>query len=133
MTPTFANVPALVITWLRLQSALSGVTIAAAVPSARKTGDGPLVVVRRSGGVAERPLLDRPRLDFLCWHDTEYDASGLAADIRSLLLYDLPGQVLSGHTIYKPSEFSGPALYPDPAGSNAPIVMLTMEIPVRVL
>ena len=130
---TFANAPALLITWLRLQPGLAGVTVAGAVPPSRATGSAPLVVVRRSGGVAERPVRDRPRLDFLCWHTTEYDASALAAIVRSLVHYTLPGQVLGGHTVYKPIEFSGPGLYPDPAGSNVPVVMFTEEIPIRVL
>jgi predicted benzoate:H+ symporter BenE len=137
MTREFANATALLIDWLRIQYAaredavLANVVVGATVPPTR-TGSAPLVVVRRSGGVAEL-VRDRPRLDFMHWHSTEFKASAAAAITRALVLYTLPGQVLDGHTIYKTSEFSGPLPYPDPAGSNIPIVMLSVEIPIRIL
>lgn len=138
MSPEFANAPALIIDWLRTQYAaladplLDDVTVGASVPPTR-TDATPLVVVRRSGGIASRPVLDRPRLDFMHWHQTEFKASAIAAITRSLVLYELPGEVLGGHTLYSPTELSGPIPYPDPAGSAIPIVMFTMEIPIRVV
>lgn len=138
MSPQFANPQALLVSWLRTQFAasddelLAGVVVGAAVPATRTSASGPLLVVRRSGGVAKRPVLDRPRIDFMHWHATEFQATGFANLTRAFLLYDLPGQVVDGHTVYRPVEFAGPAPYPDPAGSIVPIVMFTMEIPVRV-
>jgi hypothetical protein len=137
--PTFANAQALIITYLRgalasrNDAVLSGLIIGASVPPSRAIGSSPLLVVRRSGGPAKTPVQDRPRLDFLCWAATEYKATAIANIIRSLLLYDLPGQVIDGHTVYKPAEFAGPSSYPDPAGSAVPVVMMTLEIPIRVI
>lgn len=137
MNRQFANVPALLIDWLRTQYAArgdavaQGVLIAAAVPPGRTADSGPLIVVRRAGGVA-RLVRDRARIDFLHWHGTEYDASALASITRALVLYALPGCVLGGHTVYRTVEVAGPAPYPDPAGSSLPIIMFTAEVPVRI-
>jgi hypothetical protein len=115
-----------------MDAALAGVTVGARVPASRTADSDPLVVVRRSGGLAQPPVLDRPRLDFMSWHQSDYLAMALASKVRALLLHDLKGQVVNGHTFYRVSEFAGPALYPDPAGSAVPIVMFTLETPVRV-
>ena len=137
--PVFANAPALLVDYLRPALAaspdplLAGVLVLVTVPPTRSSSAPPLLVIRRSGGPAEYPVRDRPRLDFMAWHETEFKASHLAAAVRSLLLYDLPGQVINGHVCYRPAEFSGPLPYPDPAGSSVPIVMFTVEIPIRVL
>ena len=137
MSPTLANAPAIIIDWLRSKYAaqdenlVMGVVMTATVPPSRTGSSGPLVVVRRSGGVVDL-IRDRARIDFLHWHSTEYKATGLAAITRALVLYDLPGLVLSGHTVYQTSEVAGPALYPDPAGSSLPIVMFTVEVPIRI-
>jgi hypothetical protein len=139
MSPYFANAPALLIDWLRDELAgagldyLEGVVVGGTVPPERDPwASSPLLVVRRSGGVAQTPIRDRPRLDFLHWHSTEYLASNFANVTRALLLFELPGAVLDEHTIYRPTEFAGPSLYPDPAGSSVPIVMYSLEVPIRV-
>jgi len=132
-----ADAAALIIDWLRGvlltvdDDVLDDVTVAGKVPPTR-TSHGPLVVVRRSGGVLARPILDKPRLDFMCWHETEYKARALAAIVRGMVMFELSGEVLDSHTVYQPVEFSGPSLYPDPAGSDIPIVMFSAEIPVRI-
>lgn len=138
MTPTFANVQGLLVGWLRAQLAASsdpvaaGVVVGAAVPATRDAGSGPLIVVRRFGGVADGVAVDRARLDLLHWHQTEYKATQLANLTRQLVLYELAGTVIEGHVVYRPVEMAGPALYPDPAGSTVPIVMYSIEVPVRV-
>lgn len=140
----YADPAALVITWLReavadeqaLESGVSecwdGLAISNRVPPTRDADSDPLLVVRRSGGLAGSLVQDRPRLDFMSWGKTEYLATALANKIRALCLHDLKGSVIQGHTIYRVSEFAGPLPYPDPAGSAVPIVMFTLEIPVRV-
>jgi hypothetical protein len=136
--PVFANAQAILVDYLRDTLAtlddpdLTGLVIGARVPATRTLDGPPLLVVRRSGGPAVPPVLDRPRLDIMVWHATEYQATAVASVVRGLLLYDLPGQVHNGHTIYQPTEFSGPSPYPDPAGSSTPIVMFTLEVPIRV-
>jgi hypothetical protein len=139
MTPTFANAQAVLVNYLRpalaalVDPVLSGLIVGTTVPPLRDSGSPPLLVVRRSGGVAEPPVLDRPRLDFLCWSTTEFKATAIANITRGLLLYDLPGRVVDGFTCYQPVEFSGPLPYPDPAGSAVPICMFTIEVKIRVL
>ena len=137
--PVFANAQAILVDYLRPTLAgltdpvLSGLIVGTKVPATRTLDGPPLLVVRRSGGPAETPILDRPRLDFLVWHETEFRATAVANIVRSLLLYDLPGQVHDDHVVYRPVEFSGPTAYPDPAGSATPIVMFTVEVRIRVL
>lgn len=139
MTPTFANAQAVLIDYLRPALAalsdpvLTGLVVGTTVPPSRASGSPPLLVVRRSGGVAERPILDRPRIDVLCWAATEFKATAIANITRGLLLYDLPGRVVDGFTCYQPVEFSGPLAYPDPAGSAVPVVLFTLEVKIRVI
>lgn len=139
MTPTFADAQALLIDYLRpalaalVDPVLSGLIVGASVPPSRASGSPPLLVVRRSGGPAETPILDRPRLDLMIWHETGFKATAVANIVRSLLLFDLPGQVIDGFTVYRPAEFAGPTAYPDPAGSSVPICMFTIEVKIRVL
>jgi hypothetical protein len=138
MSPTFANAQELLINWLRTQLALeadplySGTLVGIEVPPGY-AGSPALVVVRRSGGPAVLPVLDLPRLDFLCRAGTEYKAQKVAACVRGLLLYTLKGQVLAGRTVYRVREFSGPTRYPDPADLPVPLVMFTEEISIRVV
>lgn len=137
-SPTFANAQAVLVDYLRPKIAalgdpvLDGLIVGTQVPATRALDGPPLLVIRRSGGPATPPVLDRPRLDFMVWHTTEYKAAAVAAIVRALLLYDLPGQVHDGHTVYRPSEFAGPSQYPDPAGSSTPIVMFSLEVPIRL-
>jgi hypothetical protein len=138
MSPTFANVQELLITWLRTELALQtdplehDALVAEDVPPGW-AGSPALVVVRRSGGPAEWPVIDLPRVDFLCRADTEYNAQKLAATVRGLIVYTLKGCILQGRTVYRIREFSGPTRYPDPAGSPVPLVMFTEEIRIRVV
>jgi hypothetical protein len=139
ISPEFGNAPALLVSWLRdeleLRSdeVLAGVIVGGTVPPKRDhLSAPPLVVVRRSGGIATWPVLDRPRLDFLHWHKTEFQATALANITRELLLYGLRGSIVDDHTIYQPVEFAGPGLYPDPAGSDVSVVMYSLEVPIRV-
>ena len=122
-TVVFANAVDVLLKYLR--PARSDVTFGTGVGT-----DRPLVQLRRVGGVAER-VTDRPRVDLLVWHTSEFKAQGLAQELRSLLLFDLPGQVVDGHTVYDLTEFSGPSAFPDPAGSDQPIVLFTVEIGIR--
>lgn len=136
--PVFPNAQSVLISYLRPALAaltdpvLSGLVVGATVPSTRSTSSPPLLVVRRSGGPAEWPVLDIPRVDFMCWHSTEFKANEVANIVRSLVMYDLRGRVVDGHTIYRPVEFQGPLPFPDPAGSSTPIVMFTTELRIRV-
>lgn len=108
------------------------VTVGGKVPTTRTLDSGPLVVVRRSGGTFSRPIRDKAQVDILVWHTSEALAMELANSLRSFMWFSMSGQVIDGHTIYKPSEVSGPQFYPDPAGATVPIVMFSMEIPIRV-
>ena len=133
----YADIREQLILWLRGKleayqgEVATGVKVAASVPESR-IDDSPLVVLRRIGGTVTWPVLDTSTIDFLCWHKSEYDAERLAQVVRSILIYELPGTMLGGHTFYQPKEFSGPSAYPDPAGSTIKITMFTLEIPVRV-
>jgi hypothetical protein len=88
------------------------------------------VALRRVGGVAER-VTDRPRIDLLIRQTSEFKAQELAQTLRQLLLFDLPGRTVDGHTVYDVTEFAGPTAYPDPAGSDLPVVLLTLEVGIR--
>jgi len=139
MTGIFANAQALLIDFLRAglmlrtDEVLRGVVVGQKVPATRESGGPPLIVVRRSGGPADLPVLDLPRLDFMHWHTSEFKAQAVASITRKMVLFDLRGRVLGGHTIYRVREFSGPTQYQDPAGSNIPIVIFTAEISIRVI
>lgn len=136
MSPIFANAQELLIDYLRAEFALrsdpvlDGVVVGEGVPPDRPER---LVVVRRSGGPAEWPIWDLPRIDFMHWASTEYEAQAMANVTRALIMYDVKGRVLGGHTIHRVREFSGPVKYQDPAGSAVPIVMFTTEIAIRVI
>lgn len=108
------------------------VDVSTKVPTSREgTAAEPLVVVRRVGGLTDGRVSDVPRLDFMVWHSSEFKAERLAQIVRSLVLFDLPGRVVDGHTVYGVTEFSGPAQFPDPAGSSAPIYLFTAEPQIR--
>lgn len=136
--PVFGNAQALLIDWLRPiltahpDPVLSGIVLGVTVPASRSASGPPLLVVRRSGGPAQWPVLDLPRLDFMCWHTTEFKATAVANIVRALVMYDLRGQVVDGHNFYRVVEFQGPLPFPDPAGSPTPIVMFTAELRIRV-
>lgn len=134
----FANAQDIAITYLRAaladrdEDVAQGAAVSATVPTTRTgTETTPLVVVRRVGGLTDGRVVDVPRLDFMVWHATEFKAERLAQIVRSLVLFDLPGQVVNGHTVYGVTEFSGPAQFPDPAGSAAPIYLFTAEPQIR--
>lgn len=138
MPVVYPNAQAVLVNYLRPALAanadpvLTGLVIGTTVPTTHNAPGPPLLVVRRSGGPAEWPVRDRPLIDFLAWHSTEFKATAVASIVRSLIHHDLPGRVVDGHTVYRPREFSGPTPYPDPAGSAVPVVMFTAEIPIRV-
>lgn len=86
-----------------------------------------VVTVRRSGG-ADSIVVDRARVDFQVWHDSEGEAIDLANLIRAYLLA-MPG-VHSGVTVYRVTTFSGPSLIWD-ADRNLPRFLLTFEQDAR--
>lgn len=129
MSVLFANAVDVLLKYLR--PARPDMTFGTTVPVTRDaTSPTGLVVLRRIGGTADR-VTDRPRVDLLVWHSTEFKAQQLAQQLRSLLLFDLPGQIVDGHVVYDVTEFSGPTAFPDPAGSSQPIVLFTVEIGIR--
>lgn len=110
-----------------------GLTVADEVPVTRQAGGPPLIVLRRSGGVASR-FRDEPRIDWLCWAGTKYQALRLAGWAREQS-DALHGTSLTSergtHAVSVLSEFAGPQPYPDPAGAAVPIAMFTHEYAIR--
>lgn len=62
----------------RLEDALHGVAVRVSVPADRPSE---LVTVRRVGGMELNALVDRPRLEVLCWAPTEARACELAGEV----------------------------------------------------
>lgn len=133
----YANVVKLLIDWLREEvsanPSLEGVAVGDRVPPGWTIEAGPLLVIRRSGGVASPPVMDRPRVDFIVRHQDEFNATALANVVRALVVHELKGRVLDGHTVYRVVEFIGPQQYQDPQGNPVPLVMFTEELTLRVL
>lgn len=126
---TFPNAVDVLLTYLRATA--PSTVFGATVPVSRdSTAPTALVVLRRVGGVSTR-VTDNARVDVLVWHSSEFKAMALAQTVRGLLLFDLPGRVVDDHPVYAVTEFTGPAGYPDPAGSAQPIVLFTIEVAIR--
>lgn len=100
-----------------------GVTASARVPRPRPAG--PLVVLRRDGGVETGPL-DRPRVSAQVWHEDEPSAAALAGLVRTWLL-GAPGRVAG---IRRAATALGPTPAPDPE-SNQARYLLAVEFVLR--
>jgi hypothetical protein len=87
----------------------------------------PLIVIRRSGGIAEFPR-DRPRVDATVWHTSDSAAQNLAQLTRGLL-HAMRG-VVGGTTVYRVEDFTGPIPIPDP-DTGTPRWLLSVELSIR--
>lgn len=121
----FPDVEALLCGWLRAQ--LSTVAVGNKVPNPRPD---PFVLVQRHGGIRNTVVTDAAQVGLECWAGRDYEAHDLLQQCRSLLLYRLPGQILTGHTIYRVDEFAGPSNLPDPA-SSMPRWVAEFQVHVR--
>jgi hypothetical protein len=116
----------LAVQWLRTALPLAtghDVAVHAKVPNPRPAG--PMVVVRRTGGLPDSAYRDRPRLDLQCWDEDEHAAEDLAGWAHAVML-QAKNQLVNGVRIGRTDTFLGPYVNPDPA-SSAPRYLLTVE------
>lgn len=98
------------------------VTVGTIKPSPQ--AEGGTIQVRRVGGTRETVVTDKPRVDLLCWHDTDADAAELAELARALLTRP------RREGGFDADEFAGPARFADP-DSDQPRYLLTVEFVTR--
>lgn len=123
----FPDVEALLTAWLRGQ--LTGVTVGNKVPNPRPD---PFILIQRHGGVRQTVVTDAAQVGLECWAGRDYEAHDLLQQCRSLLLYQIPGQILSGYTVYRVDEMGGPSNLPDPT-SSMPRWVMELQVHVRGL
>ncbi len=121
----FPDVEALLTAWLRGQ--LTGVTVGNKVPNPRPD---PFVLIQRHGGLRQTVVTDAAQVGLECWAGRDYEAHDLLQQCRSLLLYQIPGQILSGYTVYRVDEVGGPSNLPDPT-SSMPRWVMELQVHVR--
>lgn len=88
------------------------------------------VTVRRHGGPRANVVTDAPQIGVEVWGESDADAHDLAQVARSALLYQLRGQVIDGHTVYRVTEIGGPGNLPDPV-SNQPRYVFELQVFIR--
>lgn len=123
----FPDVEALLTAWLRGQ--LTGVTVGNKLPNPRPD---PFILIQRHGGVRQSVVTDAAQVGLECWAGRDYEAHDLLQQCRSLLLYQIPGQILSGYTVYRVDEMGGPSNLPDPT-SSMPRWVMELQVHVRGL
>jgi hypothetical protein len=108
-------------TWLA--GHFAGVRVVTELPAALETVL-PLIEVERIGGVSDAPApLDRPRMDIWCYAtgtaagvvpaiSARHAARDLAEQVRSALLYDLPGKSAAGGFVATVTEQQAPVWRP---------------------
>lgn len=121
----FPDIEALLTAWLRGQ--LTGVTVGNKVPNPRPD---PFVLIQRHGGLRQTVVTDAAQVGLECWAGRDYEAHDLLQQCRSLLLYQIPGQILSGYTVYRVDEVGGPSNLPDPT-SSMPRWVMELQVHVR--
>jgi hypothetical protein len=100
----------------RLTAMGDPVQVGTVVPSTRP---GRFVVIRRTGGPAsEFVVTEWPQITVEAWGATPKQAHDLAQVVRSVIRA-MPGQTLTGITVYRVDEFSGPANLPDPESTQS--------------
>lgn len=104
----FADVEALVVTWLK--SKIAGVSVSTKIPDPRPTK---LIKVTRLGGSKKRLNADSPMVVFECWGSTSVEASTLCQQARAYV-NAMEGETINGTWIFKVREAGGPAFFPDP-------------------
>jgi hypothetical protein len=99
----------------------TAIQVVSAVPTTR-----PAMFVRvdRVGGVRRNLVTDEPTLTVETWAATDQAAHDLSQICRALL-YAMPG----GGSVYRVTEFSGPARLPDPL-SDSPRYSFTAAVAV---
>lgn len=85
----------------------------------------PFVAVRRSGGVSDGIVLDRPRIDVQVWHVDDGQAQDLAQLCRALLL-----RMTGTGGVIRARDFAGPTPIPDPETAS-PRYLFTVELAMR--
>lgn len=121
----FPDVEALLTAWLRGQ--LDGPAVGNKVPNPRPD---PFILIQRHGGVRQTVVTDAAQVGLECWAGRDYEAHDLLQQCRSLLLYQIPGQILSGYTVYRVDEVGGPSNLPDPT-SSMPRWVMELQVHVR--
>lgn len=85
---------------------------------------GPVIQVRRVGGLRQTVVTDQPRIDLLVWHSTDKNARDLTELARALLCRPAREGGLEAE------EFAGPTRFADP-DSDQPRWLLTVEFVLR--
>lgn len=91
-------------------------TVGTVIPASRPAR---FTTVRRTGGpTSEFVVTEWAQITVECWGNTPKQAHDLAQFVRSVIRA-MPGQTLTGITVYRVDEFSGPANLPDPESNQA--------------
>lgn len=88
-----------------------------------------LVVVHRTGGPRRDQITDNAQLTIECWDATDTGAHDLAQLVRAYI-NAMPGHVHNGVAVYRVTEFSGPALLPEP-NTALPRYSFTAQVAMR--
>lgn len=129
-TIVFPDVEGIVKSWaVTALHALEGMGDVAGYVRPPTTLPARFFTVRRAGGVADTLVTDSPRLQVVCWGADDPDAYAIAANLRGLLLYQLPRTTAGGAFIYRVSEFGGPVPTPDPeTGRSRYLFTITIRL-----
>lgn len=122
----FPDTEGVVISWLTERLADDALTVASRVPNPRPVR---LLVVRRVGGPRRDLVTDEATLTIEAWAGDELDAHDLLQAARAEL-HALSGRKHDDVTVYRISEFAGPAALPDP-GSKEPRYTMTVSVAAR--
>lgn len=104
----------------------SGVVAYAQVPTTRPAK---FVKVTRIGGPVTGLVVDNAMVNLEAWATTDKQSLDLAA-AASAIVNAMAGSVVGTTTVYRVTEFSGPANSPDPA-SSTPRHTWTVEVACR--
>lgn len=127
----FPDVTALVVAGLRSGFAAAGVDVpvGARVPGGRAVGAGPLVTVRRNGGVVRDYVMADAVVELEAWDDEPEDAQDLMQSALSIAR-GFAGGAVDGQAVYRVDEDAGATYTPDEE-SDQPRYTATVSVTVK--
>lgn len=85
--------------------------------------------LRRIGGQATPPVVDRPNVDVICWHTSAAQAMANLLEIRALV-WALSGSTTLGFAVYNVAEMMGPRHDNDTEAGQA-MAIFTASLAIR--
>lgn len=127
----FPDVVATVVTGLRAGFVAAGVDVpvGARVPGGHALGDGPLVTVRRGGGVVRDHVLADAVVELEAWDDEAADAQDLMQAALAIAR-GMAGDTVDGVPVYRVGEDAGADYVPDEE-SDQPRYTATITVTVK--